>query len=54
MSKTKRREYFMIIGFCMVVFFAGMMDSESLLIPVAGVTVGAITAGVATWLYYHR
>ncbi len=52
-KKVKRHEYFMIIGFMMVVFFGGMLDSESMLIPAAGVAIGAFTMAVATWLYYR-
>lgn len=52
-KKVKQHEYFMMIGFCMIVFFGAMLDSESI-IPAAGVMVGAVTAGVATWLYYRK
>lgn len=52
-KKVKRHEYFMIIGFCMIVFFAGAMDSENLAIPAAGLIVGMFTTVVSTWLYYR-
>lgn len=52
-KKVKRHEYFMMIGFGMIVFFGAMLDSDPMTIPAAGVLLGAVTAGVATWLYYR-
>ncbi len=53
-KKVKRHEYFMIIGFMMIVFFGAFLDSDNMLIPAAGVAIGAFTMAVATWLYYRR
>lgn len=52
--KQRRYEYLILIGFMMIVFFGAFLDSDNMLIPAAGVGIGAITAAVATWLYYLR
>lgn len=53
-KKVKRHEYLILIGFMMLVFFGGMLDSDNMMIPAAGVIVSCLMMGVATWLYYRR
>lgn len=52
--KQKRYEYLILIGFVLIVFFGAFLDSNSMLIPAAGVGIGAMLTTVATWLYYRR
>lgn len=52
--KQKRYEYLILIGFVLIVFFGAFLDSDSMLIPAAGVGIGAMLTTVATWLYYRR
>lgn len=52
--RQKRYEYLILIGFVLIVFFGAFLDSDSMLIPAAGVSIGAMLTTVATWLYYRR
>jgi len=52
--RQKRYEYLILIGFVLIVFFGAFLDSDSMLIPAAGVGIGAMLTTVATWLYYRR
>lgn len=52
--RQKRYEYLILIGFMMIVFFGAFLDSDNMLIPAAGVGIGAMLTTVATWLYYLR
>ena len=41
-------------GFVILVIFAAAMDSENLIIPAVGMSVGLALMGVAAWLSFHR